>query len=172
LIVTNAHVVEGSGDEVLVIKDSQRVEGALRAIDHARDVAVLYAPGLDVDALTIVARPAQRDDLVFTLGHPEGQVALDIGEARVEQSRFMRIRLVGREPTEDFSYLLATDDIYEGNSGGPVIDATGNVVGIVYAGPTDAGPDAKYAFAIAGNEALPVLDDVSGTAVPSGTCPG
>ncbi len=170
MIVTNAHVVEGSGATLAVIKDTRTVTGHVRAIDHARDLAVVSAADLDLPALPLADSEATRDDLVWTLGHPDGQAELDVGEAQVEQVRPLVLQLEGRDPTNDRMYVLATDDIRPGSSGGPVVDGNGEVVAIIEGGPPDDQPD-TYALAIATAELRPLLGLVGTADVEAGPCP-
>ena len=138
LIVTNAHVV-GRGPAEVVLRDGRRLDARLVARSRRLDLAVLSvevpgeAPGLH--AAPIGDSTALRaGELVFALGHPFG-VAGAVTSGVV----------IGLEPDGpaarrhdgEREWLVLHMRLRPGNSGGPVLDARGRVVGIstIMAGP-------------------------------------
>jgi len=121
LIVTNAHVATGSSFEV-VLPNDRAVRARLVARDPERDLAALeLSPGDHEPAVRADARGLRTGELVVAVGHPHGVAyAAALG-------------LVHRPPTGGrgpAAWLQADIRLAPGNSGGPLADAAGRVVGI------------------------------------------
>lgn len=121
LIVTNAHVATGPHLEV-VLPDDRAVRAQLVARDPERDLAALeLSPGDHEPAIRADARGLRAGELVVAVGHPLGVTyAAALG-------------LVHRPPTGGRGpggWLQADIRLAPGNSGGPLADAGGRVVGI------------------------------------------
>lgn len=122
-LVTAAHVVEGD-DAVRLIGTQTpplRLKAAVRYRDEINDVAVLELseplPG-DAGILAWSALPATDGLPVFAVGSPIDGVVLSRGE------------VLGRD--ED-GWIVASAPVDPGNSGGPLLDETGAVIGVVVA---------------------------------------
>ena len=120
LIVTNAHVVRDQRP-IVATASSGEVEGRVLAVDSRRDLALLSieAPGLraapigDVESL----RPGS---LVLALGHPMGVAnAMSLGVVHAVTTRRGMPR-----------YIASDLRLAPGNSGGPLVDSAGRVMGI------------------------------------------
>jgi serine protease Do len=123
LIVTNHHVTPRSGAQV-VLHDGRRLEAAVVARDQPNDLALLRVEAGGLPAAAIAdARALRVGELVLAVGHPFGlREALTIGVV----SAVIREQEVGR-----FRELIRADVLLgPGNSGGPLADARGRVVGI------------------------------------------
>ena len=70
LVVTNAHVVAGEPETEVIRDDGTRVRGRVVAFDPRRDLAVISAPGLKRDPLTVA--PSTPDAKGGVFGHPGG----------------------------------------------------------------------------------------------------
>jgi len=144
-IMTNAHVVAGT-DRLFV-----RVGGSgapLRAevvlFDPQVDIAVLRVPGLRSDALRFATREASRGDGSIVIGFPGGK-AYTVGSARVRDVQRAR-------GTDIYDKKAVVREIYSlratvrpGNSGGPMLDSAGRVLGMVFAASVDD-PETGYAL--------------------------
>lgn len=122
-LVTAAHVVEG--DDVVRLEGTQtpplRLRATVRYRDEANDVAVLeLAEPLPVGStiLTWSVRPVSNGLVVFAAGSPIDGVVLSRGE------------VLGQD--ED-GWIEASTPVDPGNSGGPLLDEVGDVVGVVAA---------------------------------------
>jgi serine protease Do len=126
LIVTNNHVAGRGNALQIVLGDSRRFEGQVVARDAEKDLALVEIDATDLPAPKIGdstrVRPGQ---LVFTIGHPYGQV--DFLTAGI-------ICAAGQVTTEGgprSGDLIQMDArIAPGNSGGPLVDVEGLVLGI------------------------------------------
>ena len=148
LVVTNAHVVAGEHDiEVSVPSDSgsPRSAHAVRFDPH-NDVAVLSVPGLAAPSLRLAGSPPIGISAAI-LGYPED------GPFRREPGRLGDTRLTSTQdaygvgPTEREVTALR-GRVRPGNSGGPMIDAAGQVVATVFAEVTNAPKDRPGGFAV------------------------
>jgi serine protease Do len=121
LIITNAHVAAGPGAEV-VLPDGRVVRARLLARDPRRDLAALRPAAGDLEpALRADARGLRPGELVVALGHPLGVAyATALGVVH-------RAPGSGRGPA---GWLHADIRLAPGNSGGPLADASGRIVGI------------------------------------------
>ncbi len=166
-VVTNAHVVGGSDDLFVQVGGTGRpVAATLVVFDPSRDLAVLAVPGLDVAPLPLGDELAASDQ-AYVAGYPENG-PYDVEPARVRQ-------VLDATGFDIYERSTVTREIYAlrgvvrpGNSGGPLLDAAGDVVGVVFARSTS---DAETGYALTLDELAPVLDRVSASAeVDSGEC--
>lgn len=136
-VLTNAHVVAGT-DTVQVETATQ---GTLNAqvvrFDAESDVAVLYVPDLQAPPLTFAASPAVAGADALVVGFPEDG-PFDVRAARVRE----QLTATGRDiydsgPVTRSIYSIRAL-VRPGNSGGPLLDANGQVLGIVFATAVDA----------------------------------
>jgi S1-C subfamily serine protease len=130
-VLTNAHVVAGVSAPEVLSPDGRRMAAQVVVFDPRRDVAVLAVPNLDERPLTFGTDAA--DSAATIYGHPYGQ----------EPVRMSTVRVVGREtadvpdiyntaPTRQ-SLVGLSGDVRAGDSGAPVVDSGGSVVGMVFA---------------------------------------
>lgn len=173
LIVTNAHVIrEALQDDTLRIGivPSESVgdlgNGAFaRAISVSprNDLALLQIAedGLRLPPLTIAGVVQGDMGEVSAVGYPmnvdlaQGLEIEEIFEAQppVKSRGF----LSGKRPSRQFDTLLHTAPIARGNSGGPLLDSCGRVVGVNSFGADSDGSDAEFYFAVSLRELLPFL---------------
>jgi len=120
-VVTNAHVVRGSHAGVRLV-DGRRLEGRVIARDVAADLALLRVSGSGIPAATIAGPgTAHVGALVVAVGHPLGvRGALTVGI----------IHAIGPQQIGGRSWIQADVSLARGNSGGPLADASGHVVGL------------------------------------------
>ena len=165
-IVTNAHVVAGA-DTIEVQSQRQRLRGQVIVFDARRDLAVISVPGLDAPALSL-GGPLSRGDSGAIAGFPlDGPYR--VVPARVRDTIDARgLDIYAADPVVREIYSLNTT-VRPGNSGGPLVDAQGRVVGVVFAKSLD---DASTGYALTLAEARPVLEAAgsAGRPVDSGAC--
>lgn len=168
-VMTNAHVVAGSEQLYVQVGGvGELLEASLVVFDPDRDLAVLDVPGLPADPLPLGTELASGDAAVVA-GYPENG-AYTVVSSRVREV----VDAVGRDIYEQDA---VTREIYSlrstvrpGNSGGPLFDASGQVVGVVFARSTI---DSETGYAMTLDEIAPVLAAAGSTApVASGACAG
>ena len=156
LIVTNHHVVQGADEITVTLHDGRKFEAELRGVDENTDLALLsvaanetlpYAEFGDSDAVRV-------GDWVIAVGNPfglGGTVTAGIVSARGRDIR--------SGPLDDFLQIDAP--INRGNSGGPLFDTAGRVVGVNTAIFSPSGGSVGIGFAIPALQAQDVIDDLS-----------
>ncbi|RVT50842.1 DegQ family serine endoprotease [Rubrivivax albus] len=157
LVLTNAHVVRDAQRVTVKLQDRREFDAKVLGSDPATDIAVLKidAAGLPVVALG-EAQDVQVGDRVLAIGAPYG----------FEQTATQGIvSAKGRSlPGDSFVPFLQTDAaVNPGNSGGPLFDAAGRVVGINAQIYSPSGGFAGLAFAIPIDVALKVRDQIVST---------
>jgi serine protease Do len=122
LIVTNAHVAR-TDRATVVLWDGRAFEGHVTARDSRRDLATIVVDsGAAVLPAAVVGHPTdlRTGDVVIALGHPLGITgALALGVVHVVETRRGGPR-----------WIRADIRLAPGNSGGPLADAHGRVVGV------------------------------------------
>lgn len=151
LVVTNAHVVAGAEGLLVRLPDGSRLEGEVVVFDDDRDLALVAVDRLGLAPLP--RGPADPGDETAVFGHPRGQEQLRIAPARVARTLPALGRDVyGLDRTERQVVVLAAE-LAQGDSGSPVVDVDGRVIGTVFAiSPDDAGT--AYALADAELDAV------------------
>jgi S1-C subfamily serine protease len=166
LVVTNAHVVAGESDTTVSSSgsDDERLDATPVHYDPTNDLALLRVDGLDGDSL-VFAPQVRSGTAGAVLGYPENG-PFTIAAARVGST--------GPVVTQD-SYgngpvtrLLTSlrGEVRSGNSGGPLVDAAGRVMGTVFAATTSGRPGG---YAVPNAIVSDALGDSSG-AVDTGPC--
>jgi serine protease Do len=123
LILTNNHVV-GRHTPIVLLQDDREYESKLVARDPDVDLALLSIDAADLTPLKPVSVSPRVGELVFAFGHPWGQrntVTRGIVSALVsaQNRRGEKIPIVRSDAT-----------LAPGNSGGPLVNAHGEVIGI------------------------------------------
>ncbi|WP_430781279.1 MarP family serine protease [Actinoplanes sp. G11-F43] len=150
-VMTNAHVVAGTR-EVVVESGDRQLEARVVVYDPKRDLAVLYVPGLRAPVMDFVSKQATSGANAIVLGYPQDG-PYDAQSARIRDVS----RITGPDIYESSD---VTREIYtikslvrSGNSGGPLIDPSGNVIGVIFAAAAD---DKYVGFALTAEEASSV----------------
>ncbi|HEY7018387.1 MAG TPA: MarP family serine protease [Gaiellaceae bacterium] len=130
LVVTAAHVVAGEADTSVVSLDGVSLHAQAVAFDSHNDVAVLRVPGLAGKPLRLVTpRPGTAVAIVgYPLNGPLNATAGRIGET----ANVFAEDAYGNGPTRRLVTSLS-GKVEHGNSGGPAIDAAGQVQSMVFA---------------------------------------
>ncbi len=156
IVVTNNHVI-AQADEIKVrLQDDTEFEAKLLGRDPKTDIAVLKIdPGKT--KLTAVSfgdsSKLRVGDWVVAIGNPFG-----LGGTVTAGIVSARGRDINQGPYDDF---IQTDaSINKGNSGGPLFDLNGNVVGINTAIFSQTGGSVGIGFAVAARLAIPVVDQL------------
>ncbi len=169
LIVTNAHVVAG-GKHPSVIRhpDGKVIPATVVAFDPDRDVAILRVEGIDRPALPLGADGFTVGGVGAVFGHPLGG-PLTLSPFKVgddTNARGFDIYDQGRTTRHIF---ILSSDLAPGDSGGALVDPSGNVEGVAFAISPD---QANVAYALSLDEIRPVLASAGTDEVSTGPCIG
>jgi S1-C subfamily serine protease len=164
-LATNAHVV--SGAEAVEVRSSggRTFRADVVLYDPDRDFALLRAPTFDAAPLPIADAPAKVGQLAVTAGHPNADTALHLAPARVDGFGFVTLDLPPGGLARREVYSLASDDVAGGSSGGPLVNAAGAVLGVVFASDANG-----TALALAADEIRGDVVHHGAAPVSTGTC--
>lgn len=128
LILTNAHVVEGSDRVKVTLKDGQTYEGDVMGTDSLTDVAVIKIAADDLPAVTFADSDSlQPGEWAIAIGNPLG---LDNTVTTGIVSGTGRTSAQVGVADKRVSFIQTDAAINPGNSGGPLLNARGEVIGI------------------------------------------
>ena len=150
LILTNLHVVDGASRIQVEFADGTRSEAALVSTQPESDLAVVKAAVLpdDLKPATLgSSRDLAEGDVVVAVGFPFG-IGPSVSAGVVSGLGREYRPAEGARPLSDLIQFAAAAN--PGSSGGPLVNAAGEVVGIVTAilSPGDTGAFAGIAFAV------------------------
>jgi S1-C subfamily serine protease len=168
-VLTSAHVVAG-GQTVTIDVDGAAFDAQVVSYDPNADIAIIDVPGLPAPPLNLASFPVATGAEALMLGYPNGgsfaavharvrdMVDLngpDIYRARKVTRQVYIVTIVGRESLR-------------GVSGGPLIDMTGRVLGVVFAAQVQ---DPHTGFALTTDEIAPQMAAIGKTeAAATGDC--
>jgi S1-C subfamily serine protease len=167
LVVTNAHVIAGIEHPRVETVGGATDDADVVAFDPDRDLAVLDVD-LDTPALTRADGHVDQQGSLF--GHPAGGPLRESPMRIAEQISARGTNIYHSAPTTRDVFVLAA--VTEpGDSGAPVVDQEGQVVGVLFAFDLS---EPNTAYALTDTELDPVLDPVAAsrarTAVSTGDC--
>jgi S1-C subfamily serine protease len=163
VVVTNAHVVAGEDDTTVTTQDGASINAVPVRYDPNNDLALLRVEA-ELPVLPLAPDPA-RGTGGAVLGYPEnGPFAL--APARLgDTSTVLSDDSYGRGPIHrEIAFLRGS--VRSGNSGGPMVDSRGRVLGTVFAATTSGPPGG---FAVPDSVVEEALEDTSGP-VDTGPC--
>ncbi len=163
LVVTNAHVLAGSEDTTVSTAGGTELEATPVYYDPSDDLALLRV-GARLPTLPISDR-RETGSVAAVLGYPENG-PYDVAPARLGETRpTISEDSYGNGPIER-TIVALRGAVRSGNSGGPLVDGRGHVVGTVFAATTSGKPGG---FAIPAEDVRAALARVSHP-VPTGPC--
>mgnify|MGYP005810093873 CR=1 FL=1 len=166
-VMTNAHVVAGS-NSVQIYASGSPLDATVVSYDPSVDIAILAVPNLPPQPLTFAQSEAKTGTSVVVLGYPGG------GNFTATPARIREvIKLSGpdiyRDPapvTRDVYTIRA--NVEQGNSGGPLIDLNGQVLGVVFGAAVD---DPDTGFVLTADEVASQLAKIGDSRqVTTGAC--
>jgi S1-C subfamily serine protease len=163
-VVTNAHVVAGT-DETAVETSQGRLPARVVYFDPEVDIAVLAVPRLQAPALTMAPAVGRTGDSTIVLGYPlDGPYTATAARIRSE------ITLQGPDiydaNTVHRDVFTVRAQVRSGNSGGPLVNPSGQVVGVVFGASVQ---DADTGFALTAKQVSPVIKEAPALSARVGT---
>jgi serine protease Do len=154
-IATNNHVVDGASEVTVTLNSGEALSARVVGTDPRTDLALLKIEnGGNLPALSFGDSDRSRvGDWVLAIGNPFG-----LGGSATAGIISARGRDIQSGPDDD--YLQIDAPINAGNSGGPVFNAEGEVIGINTAIFSPNGGNIGIGFAIPSNQARTILDEL------------
>ena len=159
-VVTNHHVVEGATDVTVTLSTGDEYTAKVIGSDSLNDVALLKVEATGLPAVKLGSSDKLAiGDMVCAIGNPLGSLTATLTVGYVSGK--------DRQVTTDNSTInmIQTDAaINSGNSGGPLFNMYGEVVGITsakYSGTTSSGASIEgISFAIPIDDVMSIIDDL------------
>lgn len=160
-VMTNAHVVAGT-DQVGVESGGALLTAKVVLYDPETDIAVLDVPGLRAPPLTFTSAAAGTGTSAIVLGYPlDGSYTA--AAARIREDITLRGPDIYDSRTVSRNVYTVRGTVRSGNSGGPLVDPSGAVLGVVFGAAVD---DPETGFALTSEE---VANEVSAAAGAHGS---
>ena len=159
-ILTNYHVVEdadkGSLPVTVMLHDGTSYEGRIVGKEEVNDLAVLKIEATGLQAAVLGnSDEMQVGDEIYVVGNPLGELEFSMSTGHVSALN----RSITTEGASDIPMFQLDAAVNHGNSGGPVYNARGEVVGIVTA--KNSGSDVEgLGFAIPSSDAARIAEDL------------
>jgi S1-C subfamily serine protease len=166
-VMTNAHVVAGT-DEVAIETPGGRLPARVVYFNPEVDVAVLAVPRLQAKALPLSDVEAKAGDSAIVLGYPlDGPYTAT--PARVRSRINLRGPDIYASKTVQRDVFTVRAAIRSGNSGGPMVDPAGNVIGVVFGAAVE---DPDTGFTLTANQVRSEFQaaPAQSSAVGTGSC--
>ena len=160
-ILTNYHLVDSALKSDLavnvILHDGSRYTAKIVGSEPDNDVAVLKIDASGLNAAVLGDSDALRvGDAVYAVGNPLGELDFSMTSGHVSA----KDRVIRTQTSPNGVSMFQVDTpINSGNSGGPIYNDQGQVVGIVTAKPADSGVDG-IGFAIPINDATAIARDL------------
>lgn len=165
-VMSNAHVVAGA-DSVTVEADGETYEAWVVSYDPDADISILDVPDLPVPPLVFAESPAPQGTDAVVMGYPGGGDFLAT-PARVREIIELNGPDIYQKTTVTREVYTVRGTVRQGNSGGPMINRAGKVLGVVFGAAVD---DVDTGFVLTAKEVERQLAKIGSTErVPTGVC--
>ena len=165
-VMSNAHVVAGS-DSVTIQAEGQTYDATVVSYDPNADISILDVPNLPQRPLVFAEQPAKSGTDAVVLGYPGGG-DFAATPARVREIIELNGPDIYRSTTVNREVYTIRGTVRQGNSGGPMINRAGQVLGVVFGAAVD---DNDTGFVLTANEVSRQLAKIGNTdKVPTGAC--
>lgn len=166
-VLTNAHVVAGTSS-VLVDSGDTSLAATVVLYDPSVDIAILDVPGLAAPALSFTDESVDPGTNAMVVGYPGGG-EYTASAARVREELMLRGPDIYQSAEVERQVYTVRGAIRQGNSGGPLVDAQGRVIGVVFGAAVD---NDDTGFALTGTEVADQLarGSVAFESVSTGAC--
>lgn len=157
-IVTNHHVIEDATTLKITLHNKRMFDAEVIGLDPQTDLALIK-----INAQNLLALPLGNSDLldvgewVLAIGHPFNMNSTVT--AGIVSAKARAIDILGDEYSIE-SFIQTDAVVNPGNSGGPLISASGELVGINTAILTESGVSEGYSFAIPSNLVRKIITDL------------
>ena len=165
-VMSNAHVVAGS-ESVTVEAEGKKYDATVVSYDPNADISILDVPNLPQQPLVFAEEPAKTGTDAVVLGYPGGGEFVAT-PARVREIIELSGPDIYKTTTVNREVYTIRGLVRQGNSGGPMINRAGQVIGVVFGAAVD---DNDTGFVMTTDEVSRQLAKIGNTAkVPTGAC--
>ncbi|HEX4102349.1 MAG: MarP family serine protease [Pseudonocardiaceae bacterium] len=167
-VITNAHVVAGTDQVQVEISPNNTLDAEVVSYDPEVDVAILRVPGLRAPVLPLAPKPAISGLSGLVLGYPlDGPYTASA--ARVRDRIHLRGPDIYNASTVVRNVYTVRAVVRSGNSGGPLLDGSGQVLGLVFGAAVD---NDETGFVLADDEIADQVNTATSrtTEVSTGSC--
>lgn len=165
-VMSNAHVVAGS-DSVTVEAEGKKYDATVVSYDPVADISILDVPNLPQEPLVFAEEPAKTGTDAVVLGYPGGGDFVAT-PARVREIIELSGPDIYKTTTINREVYTIRGLVRQGNSGGPMINRSGKVIGVVFGAAVD---DNDTGFVMTTDEVSRQLAKIGNSAkVPTGAC--
>lgn len=165
-VMSNAHVVAGSAS-VTVESEGQVYDAAVVSYDPDEDLSILDVPNLPAMPLQFAEKPASSGTDALVLGYPGGGDFVAT-PARVRETIKLNGPDIYRGKTVTREVYTIKGEVRQGNSGGPLVNRGGQVLGVVFGAGVD---DNDTGFVLTASEVSRQMAKVGNVEpVPTGEC--
>ncbi|MGO4445409.1 acid resistance serine protease MarP [Mycobacterium sp. 2YAF39] len=165
-VMSNAHVVAGA-ESATVEVDGRTYDATVVSYDPQADISILDVPDLSAPALQFAQGEAATGTDAVVMGYPGGG-DFAATPARIRETIELNGPDIYRSTTVTRQVYTIRGSVRQGNSGGPMIDRSGQVLGVVFGAAVD---DADTGFVLTAEEVARQLDKLGNTQqVPTGAC--
>lgn len=160
-ILTNYHVIEDAYNADLAVKvmfkDGTAYDAAIAGVESENDIAVLKIDASDLNPVTV----ADSDEIlvgdeVYAIGNPLGELDFTLTGGRISALDRSITTAANTPAINMFQFDAAVNS---GNSGGPVYNTRGEVIGVVTAKAGEYGVEG-IGFAVPINDAVSIANDL------------
>lgn len=165
-VMSNAHVVAGA-ESATVEVDGRTYDAYVVSYDPQADISILDVPDLEAAPLQFAQGEAATGTDAVVMGYPGGGDFVAT-PARIRETIELNGPDIYRSTTVTRQVYTIRGSVRQGNSGGPMIDPSGQVLGVVFGAAVD---DADTGFVLTAEEVSRQLDKLNSTErVPTGAC--
>jgi S1-C subfamily serine protease len=165
-VMTNAHVVAGSNN-VTVEASGNPYDATVVSYDPTVDIAILSVPHLPAGPLAFANGPVKSGTEGIVMGYPGGGGFMAT-PARIRELIELNGPDIYRTATINREVYTVRANVEQGNSGGPLIDLDGQVIGVVFGAAVD---DNDTGFVLTAKEVAAQLAHIGDTTpVSTGEC--
>ncbi|EJF53573.1 trypsin-like serine protease with C-terminal PDZ domain [Saprospira grandis DSM 2844] len=158
-IVTNNHVIEGATEIEVTLYDKRKYKAELVGTDPSTDLAVLKIKASNLPSVELSNSDETKiGEWVLAVGNP-----FDLNftvTAGIVSAKGRNINILGNRKASIESFIQTDAAVNPGNSGGALVNAKGELVGINTAIATPTGTYAGYSFAVPINLVKKVVGDL------------
>ena len=156
-VITNAHVVAGVKEPVVTLSGTKiQLAGKVIAIDRKKDIAVIYVPGLNGERLTFIG-PVSPNEIGFVVGYPNGGSLRTSAVSVSSEFESVGTDIDGNGETKR-DVIVFGGDVKPGNSGGPLLNQQGQVLGVVFAADAE---NKNTGYALAPSEVASLVSETT-----------